>query len=325
MPLRVAVLMDPISHIKIAKDSTFAMLLEAQRRGHGLLYMEQGDLAIRDGVPMARLRPLSVREDKTSWFSLGEPEWHDLGTVDIVLARKDPPVDAQFIYDTMVLEAAQRGGVNVVNDPRALRDCNEKLFALQFPECCAPTLVSRDPAELRRFVAEHGEAVLKPLDGMGGRGIFRVKAGDSNLNSMLETLLAGGPHGEGRHFAIAQKFIPAISAGDKRILLIDGEPVPYALARIPQGDEFRGNLAAGGRGEGVPLSERDRWIAAQVAPELRRRGLRFVGLDVIGDYLTEINVTSPTCARELDAQFGLNIAGLLFDALEQRPAGSRAP
>src|SRR6185437_1533827 len=213
--------------------------------------------------------------------------------------RKDPPVDAQFIYDTMVLEAAQRGGVNVVNDPRALRDCNEKLFALQFPECCAPTLVSRDPAELRRFVAEHGEAVLKPLDGMGGRGIFRVKAGDSNLNSMLETLLAGGPHGEGRHFAIAQKFIPAISAGDKRILLIDGEP--------------------------VPLSERDRWIAAQVAPELRRRGLRFVGLDVIGDYLTEINVTSPTCARELDAQFGLNIAGLLFDALEQRPAGSRAP
>ena len=325
MPLSVAVLMDPIGAIKPAKDTSLAMLLEVQRRGHTLHYLEQGDLALRDDTPWARLRPLAVRDDAHDWFSLGDAQWRDLRGLDIVLMRKDPPVDAQFIYDTMVLEAAQRGGVNVVNDPRALRDCNEKLFALQFSECCAPTLVSRDPAELRRFVAEHGEAVLKPLDGMGGRGIFRVKTGDSNLNSMLETLLAGGPHGEGRHFAIAQKFIPAISAGDKRILLIDGEPVPYALARIPQGDEFRGNLAAGGRGEGVPLSERDRWIAAQVAPELRRRGLRFVGLDVIGDYLTEINVTSPTCARELDAQFGLNIAGLLFDALEQRPAGSRAP
>jgi len=311
MPLRVAVLMDPISHIKIAKDSTFAMLLEAQRRGHGLLYMEQGDLAIRDGVPMGRLRHLSVREDKTSWFSLGEPEWHDLGTVDIVLARKDPPVDAQFIYDTMVLELAQGRGCRVVNDPRSLRDCNEKLFALQFPQCVVPTLVSRDAGELRAFVAEQGQAVLKPLDGMGGRGIFKVRHGDSNLNSMLETLLDGH-----RHFAIAQKFIPEITSGDKRILLIDGEPVPYALARIPQGDEFRGNLAAGGRGEGVPLSDRDRWIAAQVAPELRRRGLRFVGLDVIGDYLTEINITSPTCIRELDAQFGLNIAGLMFDAIE---------
>jgi glutathione synthase len=311
MPLRVAVLMDPISQIKIAKDSTFAMLLEAQRRGHGLLYMEQGDLAIRDGVPMARLRPLAVREDKTSWFNLDEPEWLDLGTVDIVLARKDPPVDAQFIYDTMVLELAQGRGCRVVNDPRSLRDCNEKLFALQFPQCIVPTLVSRDAGELRAFVAEQGQAVLKPLDGMGGRGIFKVRHGDSNLNSMLETLLDGH-----RHFAIAQKFIPEITSGDKRILLIDGEPVPYALARIPQGDEFRGNLAAGGRGEGVPLSERDRWIAAQVAPELRRRGLRFVGLDVIGDYLTEINVTSPTCIRELDAQYGLNIAGLMFDAIE---------
>jgi glutathione synthase len=240
--------------------------------------------------------------------------------MDVVLMRKDPPVDAQFIYDTMVLDAAQRAGVRVINNPQALRDCNEKLFTLEFPQCVAPTLVARDAGELRRFVAEHGEVVLKPLDGMGGRGIFRVKVGDSNLNSMLETLLAGGMHGEGRHLAIAQKFIPAISAGDKRILLIDGEPVPYALARIPQGDEFRGNLAAGGRGVGVPLSERDRWIAAEVAPELRRRGLRFVGLDVIGDYLTEINVTSPTCARELDAQFGLNIAGLLFDAIENVPA-----
>ncbi|QWT20619.1 glutathione synthase [Bacillus sp. NP157] len=313
MPLSVAVLMDPIRAIKIAKDSTFAMLLEAQRRGHALLYMEQGDLALRGGEAWARLRPLTVKEDPNGWFTLGEPSWRPLGEVDVVLARKDPPVDAQFIYDTMVLEAAQKAGCRVVNDPRSLRDCNEKLFTLQFPQCTAPTLVSRDRAELKAFVAEHGEAVLKPLDGMGGRGIFRVKVGDSNLNSMLETLLDGN-----RHFAIAQKYIPQISAGDKRILLVDGEPVPYALARIPQGDEFRGNLAAGGRGEGIPLSDRDRWIAAQVGPELVRRGLRFVGLDVIGDYLTEINVTSPTCIRELDAQFGLNIAGLLFDAIEAR-------
>lgn len=320
MPRSVAVLMDPIGAIKIAKDTTFAMLLEAARRGHRLYYMEQGDLALRDGTPWARLRPLTVKDDPTGWFTLGEAEWMDLRALDIVLMRKDPPVDAQFIYDTMVLEAAQRAGVQVINDPQALRDCNEKLFATQFPQCMAPTLVARDPAELRKFVAEHGDAVLKPLDGMGGRGIFRVKAGDKNLNSMLETLIGGDAHGEGRQFAIAQKFIPQISAGDKRILLIDGEPVPYALARIPQGDEFRGNLAAGGRGEGVPLSERDRWIAAEVAPELRRRGLRFVGLDVIGDYLTEINVTSPTCVRELDKQFGLNIAGMLFDAIENTAA-----
>ncbi|URX60991.1 glutathione synthase [Luteibacter anthropi] len=311
MSLTVAVLMDPIRAIKIAKDSTFAMLLEATRRGHTLFYMEQGDLALRGGEAWARLRPLTVKEDPADWFTLGEAVWRPLGEINVVLARKDPPVDEQFIYDTMVLEAAQKAGCNVVNDPRSLRDCNEKLFALQFPQCITPTLVSRDRGELKAFVAEHGEAVLKPLDGMGGRGIFRVKAGDSNLNSMLETLLDGN-----RHFAIAQKYIPEITKGDKRILLIDGEPVPYALARIPQGDEFRGNLAAGGRGEGIPLSERDRWIAAQVAPELRRRGLRFVGLDVIGDYLTEINVTSPTCIRELDAQFGINIAGLLFDAIE---------
>ena len=317
MPLSVAVLMDPIGAIKIAKDSTFAMLREAQRRGHGLFYMEQGDLALRDGTPWARLAPLTVKDDPAGWYRLGEARWRDLREMDVALMRKDPPVDQQFLYDTMVLEAAQRGGTQVINDPRALRDCNEKVFALHFPQCMAPTLVARDPAELRRFVAEHGEVVLKPLDGMGGRGIFRVKAGDSNLNSMLETLLGGDSHGQGRQFAVAQKFIPQISAGDKRVLLVDGEPVPYALARIPQGNEFRGNLAAGGRGEGVPLSDRDRWIAAEIGPELRRRGLRFVGLDVIGDYLTEINVTSPTCIRELDAQFGLNIAGTLFDAIER--------
>jgi glutathione synthase len=323
MTLSVAVLMDPISSIKIAKDTSFAMLLEAQRRGHSLHYFEQGDLALRDGEPWVRSAALEVRENPQHWYSLGETHWRELRELDVVLMRKDPPVDAQFIYDTMVLQAAQRRGVMVVNDPQSLRDCNEKLFALEFPQCIAPTLVSRDAAELRRFVAEHGEVVLKPLDGMGGRGIFRVQAGDSNLNSMLETLLAGDAHGEGRQLAIAQKYIPEITAGDKRILVISGEPVPFALARIPQGDEFRGNLAAGGRGEGVPLSERDHWIVSQVAPELHRRGLLFVGLDVIGSYLTEINVTSPTCVRELDAQFGLNIAGQLFDVVE-RAIGNRA-
>jgi glutathione synthase len=323
MTLSVGVLMDPIGAIKVAKDTTLALLLEAQRRGHALHYLEQGDLALRDGTPWARIAPLQVRDDPGDWFTLGQAQWRPLRELDLVLMRKDPPVDQQFVYDTMVLEAAQRDGVMVLNDPRALRDCNEKLFALAFPQCIAPTLVSRDAGELRRFTAEHGEIVLKPLDGMGGRGIFRVKAGDSNLNSMLETLLGGDAHGVGRQLVVAQKYIAEISAGDKRILVVDGEPVPYALARIPQGDEFRGNLAAGGRGVGIPLSERDRWIAAQVAPELRRRGLLFVGLDVIGDYLTEINITSPTCVRELDAQFGLNIAGRLFDVIERQATGSR--
>jgi glutathione synthase len=213
MSFSVAVLMDPIGAIKIAKDSTFAMLLEAQRRGHQLFYMEQGDLALRDGSPWARLAPLTVKDDPGGWFSLGKARWRDLRELDVVLMRKDPPVDQQFLYDTMVLEAAQRHGVQVINDPRALRDCNEKVFALHFPQCMAPTLVARDPVELRRFVDEHGEAVLKPLDGMGGRGIFRVRSGDSNLNSMLETLLGGDSHGQGRQFAVAQKFIPQISAG----------------------------------------------------------------------------------------------------------------
>lgn len=311
MTQTLAVLMDPIARIHPKKDTTLAMLLEAQRRGYALLYMTQGDLALLDGKAWGRMTPLSVRDDPHDWFTLGEAAWRDFAGIDFAFARKDPPVDAQFIYDTMVLELAERDGVRVVNRPQSLRDCNEKLFALHFPQCCAPTTVARRAADIKNFVALHGEVVLKPLDGMGGRSIFRSRHGDPNLNVILETLTENG-----RHFAIAQKFIPEIRSGDKRVLLIDGEPVPYALARIPQGDEFRGNLAAGGRGEGVPLSERDRWIAAQVGPELVRRGLRFVGLDVIGDWLTEVNVTSPTCVRELDAQFGLNIAGTLFDRLE---------
>ncbi len=313
MSLKVAVVMDPIESIHVEKDSTFAMLLEAQRRGHRLLYMTQGGLAVRDTAPWARAAALRVRDQPQDWYTLDAASWQDLRDVDVILARKDPPFDDQFLYDTMVLELAQRAGVLVVNDPQALRDANEKLFALHFPQCVPPTLVARDASEIKRFAAEQGDVVLKPLDGMGGRSIFRSSRGDPNLNVILETLTDNG-----RCFAIAQRYLPQISAGDKRILLVDGEPVPYALARIPQGDEFRGNLARGGKGVGMPLSERERWIAAQVGPELRRRGMLFVGLDVIGDWLTEVNVTSPTCIRELDAQFGLNIAGQLFDVIEAK-------
>ena len=311
MPLDVVVVMDPIGAIKIAKDTTFAMLLEAQRRGHRLHYVLPGGLSLRDGKAIAQAAPLTVKDDKAGWFTLGEAADLPFGPGQVVLMRKDPPFDDQFLYDTQILSIAQAAGVLVVNDPQGLRDYNEKLGALLFPQCCPPTLVSRDKAALKAFVAEHGEAVLKPLDGMGGRSIFRARTGDANLNVILETLTEGG-----KQLAIAQRYIPEITAGDKRILLVDGEPVDYCLARIPQGDEFRGNLAAGGLGEGRPLSDRDRWIAREVGPEMKRRGMLFVGLDVIGDYLTEVNVTSPTCIRELDAQFGINIAGQLFDRIE---------
>jgi len=311
MALDVIVVMDPIGAIKIAKDSTFAMLLEASRRGHRLHYVQPGGLLVNAGRAQARAAPLKVREDARDWFTLGAFAAREFAAGDVVLMRKDPPVDADFIHDTQILTLAQRQGAQIVNDPQGLRDMNEKLAALAFPQCIPPTVVSRDAATLKAFVAEHGEAVLKPLDGMGGRSIFRANAGDANVNVILETLTDGG-----RHLAMAQRYLPDIVHGDKRILLIDGVPVEYCLARIPQGDEFRGNLAAGGRGEGRPLSERDRWIAGEVGPEMLRRGMRFVGLDVIGDYLTEVNVTSPTCIRELDAQFGLNIAGRLFDMIE---------
>ena len=315
MLLDVVVVMDPIGSIKVAKDSTFAMLLEAQRRGHRLHYVLPGGLSLVAGAAQARVAALQVRDDPASWFELGPASQLALGPGHVVLMRTDPPVDADYLHDTQLLGFAQRAGAFVVNDPQGLRDMNEKLAAFEFPQCCPPTLVSRDAAALKAFVAEHGEAVLKPLDGMGGRSIFRARAGEPNLNVILETLTNGG-----RHLAMAQRYLPEIAQGDKRILLVDGVPVDYCLARIPQGDEFRGNLAAGGRGVGQPLSERDRWIATQVGPELARRGMLFVGLDVIGDYLTEVNVTSPTCIRELDAQFGLNIAGQLFDAIEAKLA-----
>jgi len=315
MSRTLAVLMDPIAAIHPEKDSTLAMLLEAQRRGYEVLYTEQNGLAIRGGEPWALLAPLKVRDDLEDWFTLGKASWRNLTSIDVILARKDPPFDDQFLYDTMVLDLAEAGGALVVNRPQGLRDANEKLFSLHFPQCIPPTIVARDAAEIRRFAAEQGEVVLKPLDGMGGASIFRSRHHDPNLNVIIETLTKNG-----RAFCAAQRFIPEISAGDKRILMINGEPVPYALARMPQGDDFRGNLARGGKGVGVPLSEHDRWIAAEVGPELQRRGMLFVGLDVIGDYLTEINVTSPTCIRELDAAFGLNIAGQLFDCIEAAKA-----
>ncbi|MFT3762415.1 MAG: glutathione synthase [Pseudoxanthomonas sp.] len=317
MPVDVVVVMDPIGSIKIAKDTTFAMLLEAQRRGHRLHYVRPGGLSVRDGRPFATAAPLAVADDKAGWFTLGDYRELAFGPGQAVLMRKDPPVDAEYLHDTHVLDLARQAGALVVNDPRGLRDYNEKLAALLFPQCCPPSLVSRDPAALKAFVHEHGDAVLKTLDLMGGQSIFRARTGDPNLNVILETLTHSG-----RSLALAQRYIPEISAGDKRILLIDGEPVDYALARIPQGDEFRGNLAAGGRGEGRPLGERDRWIAAQVGPEMKRSGMLFVGLDVIGDYLTEVNVTSPTCVRELDAQYGLNICAKLFDAIEGKLQGA---
>ncbi len=313
MSVHLAVVMDPISTINPKKDSSLAMLLAAARRGWSLHYAEAGDLHLRDGRCMARLRPLEVRADPHDWFTLGEGTTLPLAQMDVVLMRKDPPFDMEFVYATYLLERAELEGTLVVNRPASLRDCNEKLFTAWFPQCCPPTLVTRSHAELRAFIAEHGDIVVKPLDGMGGASVFRVVRGDPNTSVILETLT--------RHqsrFAMAQRFVPEISAGDKRVLMIDGEPVPYMLARVPAAGEARGNLAAGATGEGRELGERERWIATQVGPALRERGLLFVGLDVIGDYLTEINVTSPTCIRELDTQFSVDIAGQLMAAIAER-------
>jgi len=318
MPLEIVVVMDPIGSIKPAGNTTFAMLLEAQRRGHPLWYVGPRGLSVRDGMAYATMAPLQVCDTGRDWFSLGQSETLPLRDGHVVLMRRDPPVDSDYLHETQILSLAQRAGALVVNDPGGLRDMNEKLAALMFPHCCAPTLVSRDPAALKAFVEEHADAVLKPLDGMRGRSIFRARAGDQNLNVIVETLLGTDRAEDAPQLVMAQRYLPEIAQGDKRILLVDGSPVEVCLARVPQGGDFRGNLAVGGRGEGRPLSERDRWIAAQVGPALREAGMLFVGLDVIGDYLTEINVTSPTGMRELDAQFGLNIAGRLFDAMEAR-------
>lgn len=312
MPIQLGVVMDPIQKINIKKDTTFALLLEAQSRGWDLHYMEMGDLYLRDGRTYARSRRLQVLRDETCWFAFDGENDVALDDLDAILMRKDPPFDPEYIYATYLLECAENHGVYVVNKPRSLRDANEKLFTAWFPHCCASTLVARDSRKLRAFLHEQGEIILKPLDGMGGASIFHVREQDPNLSVILETMTSH----ESR-FVMAQKYLPEIRDGDKRILVVNGEAVPYALARIPQQGESRGNLAVGGRAEGRKLTARDHWIVEQVGPALRERGLAFVGLDVIGDYLTEINVTSPTCAQELDRQFGLNIAGLLMDHIEE--------
>ena len=312
--LRLVVVMDPISSIKPAKDTTLAMLLAAQKRGWELLYAEQKDLWLRDGVAFARLRTVKVRDDLKSWFELGEARIGKLSEVDVILMRKDPPFDMEFIYTTYILERAQDQGVLVVNRPQGLRDMNEKVFTAWFPQCCAPTLITREMTDMHAFLREHLRIVCKPLHGMGGRSIFVVDRGDKNANVVFETLTEYGTR-----FAIVQKYIPDIVAtGDSRILVIDGEPAPHALARIPSESDNRGNLAAGARGEGRELTERDRWLVSEIGPTLKARGMLFVGLDVIGGYVTEINVTSPTGVRELDKQFGTDIAGLLMDSIQKR-------
>ncbi|MFV8834577.1 glutathione synthase [Aquisalimonas sp.] len=310
MTIHLGVVMDPIQQIKPWKDTSLAMLLAARRRGWTLHYFELGDLFLRDGEARGRNRSLDVRDDNTDWFTLSDPSEVRLGDLDVILMRKDPPVDAQFTYATHLLERAEAAGARVVNRPAGLRDANEKLFTAHFAQCCAPTLVDCSRDRLRAFIAEQGKAVLKPLDGMGGRSVFVVEQGDPNTSVIIDTLTA-----DGQAYIMAQRYLPEISDGDKRILVIDGEPVDAALARIPAAGETRGNLAAGGRGESVPLTERDRWICQQVGPTLVERGLRFVGLDVIGDYLTEINVTSPTCVRELDAINGTDIGGQFLDRI----------
>lgn len=313
MDKSLGVVMDPISSINYKKDTTLALLLAAQRRGYKLFYMEQQHLFLENGNPRAEVRPLKVMKNPFKWYELKESSSIPLEELDAVLMRKDPPFDAEFIYSTYILEAAERRGTLIVNKPQSLRDCNEKVFATEFPECTPPLLVSRDERRLRKFLAEHLDVVFKPLDGMGGTSIFRVTQDDQNLNVILETLTKNGSE-----TIMAQKYLPEITTGDKRILVVDGTVIPYCLARIPADGEFRGNLAAGGQGLVQPLSDRDRWIAEQIAPILKEKGLIFVGLDVIGDYLTEINVTSPTCVREIDNAEGTGIGELLLDAIDAR-------
>ncbi len=310
---RIGVVMDPIESIKPKKDSSLAMLLEASRRGATIEYMQQADLRLLGGEALARARRLTVTDDEHDWFKLGEDSEIRLGDLDVILMRKDPPFDMEYIYSSYILERAALSGALVVNAPQALRDMNEKAYTAWFPQCAPLTLITRSMQDMKEFLAVHGRTVVKPLDGMGGKSIFVVAKGDNNANVIFETLTDNG-----RRYAMAQVYIPEIKAGDKRILLIDGEPVPYTLARIPSADDNRGNLVMGAIGEGRELTDRDRWICAEVGPVLKEKGVIFAGIDVIGDYLTEINVTSPTGIRELDRHFDLNIAGTLFDAIEAR-------
>jgi glutathione synthase len=315
--------MDPIDELSLKKDSTLAMIRSAQRRGWDVRYVRQRDLFYRDERPWAFMRTLALSDAfaqdldpkaaGADWYRLGDEVPEPLADCDVIFMRKDPPFDMEYIYSTYLLERAENEGVLVVNRPASLRDCNEKFFATAFPQCGPPLIVSRRPDVIREFQLKHKNTVLKRLDGMGGAFVFRMMEGDPNLSVVIETLTK-----HGQEQIMAQKFLPEISEGDKRILMVNGEPIPFALARIPKAGEARGNLAAGGTGEGRPLSDRDRWIAEQVGPELVRRGLYFVGIDVIGDYLTEVNVTCPTCIRELDAQFGLDIAAKLVDCIDTK-------
>lgn len=310
MTIKIGVVMDPIAQLSYKKDSTLAMLWAAKKRGWQLFYMEQHDLLLDQGIARAKMSDLEVFEDPEKWYTLGDAKERDLAELDVVLMRVDPPFDNEFLYTTYLLEQAERQGTLIVNRCQSLRDCNEKIFATQFPECCPPVLVSANSDRLKAFHKQHSDVIFKPLDGMGGTSIFRVKADDPNVNVILEILTQFG-----QQTIMAQRFVPEIKDGDKRILMINGEPVPYGLARIPASGETRGNLAAGGTGRAQPLSERDLWIAAQIGPTLREKGLLFVGLDVIGDYLTEINVTSPTCIREIDRAYDLDIGGQLMESI----------
>ena len=317
MKYKLGVLMDPIESINIKKDSTFAMLLAAQQRGWSIYYMQIADLFVAGEQVKAQMRRLRVKDDPTGWFALEVSETLALAELDVVLMRKDPPFDMEYVYATYLLELAEAAGCLIVNAPRTLRDANEKVFTAHFPQCCPPLVISRHADVLRAFLAEHEEIVLKPLDGMGGRSIFRVHRGDPNTSVIIETLI-GASRGAGQRFCMAQRFLPEIADGDKRLLIVDGEPIPYVLARIPAAGESRGNLAAGASAEVRPISERERWIAAQVAPALKARGVLFAGLDVIGDWLTEINITSPTCIREIDRDRGTEIAQDLMTAIQAR-------
>lgn len=315
MNIKIGIVMDPIESITPYKDTSLAMLLEAQRRGWEVHYMQQHDLFVRDGVPYGHTTLLEVEDDTSSWFSLGVEQELPLQELQVILMRKDPPFDMEYIYSTYILELAEKQGTLIVNRPSSLRDANEKLFTSHFPQCCPETLVSRDQDRLQAFARELGDIIVKPLDGMGGVSIFRIRQDDPNTSVILETITE-----QGSRTIMAQRFLPEFKQGDKRILVVNGQAIPYALARIPAEGETRANLAAGGTGVGVELTERDQWIAAQVGPTLRDMGLLFVGLDVIGDFLTEINVTSPTCVRELDQQYDLNISAVLMDAIEQQLA-----
>ena len=312
--LRIAIVMDPISHIKPAKDSTLAMMLAAQKRGHHLFYIQQADLWLRDGVAWGRICPITVQDSNEHWASLGETRVEKLDQMDVVLMRKDPPFDMEYIYTTYILERAEAAGVLVLNKPSGLRDMNEKVYTAWFAHCCAPTLITRNMDDMQAFLKEHQQIVCKPLHGMGGRSIFVINQADKNASVIFETMT-----NYGQQFAIVQKYLPEIvDTGDSRILIIDGEPAPYALARIPASTDHRGNLAAGAQGKGRELNERDRWLVSQIGPVLREQGMLFVGIDVIGGFVTEINVTSPTGIRELDKQFNCDIASDFIKAIEKR-------